>query len=116
MGESFSERIASFVGVRSWRWVDMDIVVYQELLQHFSCGNEEVAVASLTTELESIFRRCLGAGNSVTCSGLDVWHNRDLQFAFDSLNKASEFRRTAEAWQVRTGGDCHVGLEWDMFL
>lgn len=54
MGEGFREGIASFVGMRRGRGVNMDVVVEQELLQHFTSSDEEIAVATLTPELERI--------------------------------------------------------------
>lgn len=65
MREGFRKRVASLVSVRRRGRIDVNVMVYQELFQHLSGGYEEIAVAPLTTEFERIFRRCLGARNSI---------------------------------------------------
>ena len=55
--ECLCERIATFVRMSCSGRVDADVVVDQELLQHFPGGDEEIAVAPLTSELEGVLCR-----------------------------------------------------------
>lgn len=38
--------------MRRWRWIDVNIVIDEELLQHLTRSNEEVAITALASELE----------------------------------------------------------------
>jgi hypothetical protein len=52
MWESLRERIIFFVSVRSRGWIHMNIMVLQEMFQHLSRSDQEIAVTALTTEFE----------------------------------------------------------------
>ena len=52
MWESLRERIIFFVSMRSRRWIHMNVVILQEMFQHFSGSDQKVAVTALTTEFE----------------------------------------------------------------
>ncbi len=93
----------------------MHVVLNEELLEHLAGGDEEVAVAALTSELERAFGRHFRDGP--VCDGcLDIRRNDDLQIALDTLGEADEVRRRTNPGEVRVWGDGHVGFEWNVIL
>ena len=65
--EGVGERVATLVGAGRSRWVDVNVVLDEELLEHLASSDEEVAVAALASELEGALRGHFGdrpIGNS----------------------------------------------------
>lgn len=57
----------------------MNVMVYQELFEHFPRRDEEITVTSLATEFEGVFRGRFSAAVAVQCTVLlEVWAYRDL--------------------------------------
>lgn len=52
MRECLCKRVAAFVSLGRRRRVNVDILAHEELFQHLAGGNEEIAIAALTSELE----------------------------------------------------------------
>lgn len=52
MWESLCERVIFFVSMRSRRRIHMNVMILQEMLQHLSGSNQEVAITALTAEFE----------------------------------------------------------------
>ena len=58
--EGVGEGVATLVSARCSGRVDMNVVLDEELLEHFASGDEEVAVAALASELEGALRGHFG--------------------------------------------------------
>lgn len=70
VGERFREGISSLVRMGCWRRINVNVMVEQKLLKHFTSGDEEVAVAPLAPELERVI--CSSLGDRIAIAG--VWH------------------------------------------
>jgi hypothetical protein len=97
----------------SGRRIDVDIVIYQELLKHLPRRDKKITIAALTPELERIFGGCLPC---IIGRCLDVGHDGHLQFTFDTFNKIGKIIRGADTGKFCAGRNSHIGLERNMIL
>jgi hypothetical protein len=91
-------------------------MVPEELFEHFSGRDEEVAVTSLASELEGVLGRRFRPIVLIDDGHFDIGHDRHLQLPLDTLDKAVKVRRDTEAGKLWTRGNVHVGFEWNMIL
>lgn len=112
MGECVGERVAAFVALGCRRRVNVDVVAHKELLQHLPSGDEEVTVATLTSELEGVVGRCLRPRCTIAAYRLlKVGRNGHLELALYALHKIYEIWGSAKAGKVRVGWHGHIRLE-----
>jgi hypothetical protein len=93
----------------------VNIMVQQILFQHFSSGDEEVALTSLTAELERVLREYLRR-DTVTSRCLDIRNNRYLAVPFDALDESYEIVGGTKAWELRIRGNSHICFERNVLL
>ena len=113
--EGVRKRVTALMRARRSRGIDVHVVLDEELLEHLASGDEEVAIAALTPELERAFGRHFRDG-AVRDGRLDIRRDDDLQIALDTLGEADEVRGGAYPGEVRVRWNCHVGFERNVIL
>ena len=93
----------------------MDVVANQELLKHLTRSHQEVAVATLTPELERAFHSRIRR-NPIRGSSPDVGRDNNLEVTLDSLRELHKVRRAHDPSQFGMGRDGHVSFKGNMFL
>ena len=113
--ECVRKRVTALMSTRRGGWVDVHVVLDEELLEHLPGGDEKVAVAPLTPELERAFGGHLRDG-AVRDSRLEVRRDDNLQIALDTLGEADEIGGGAYPGQVGVWWYGHISFERDMIL
>lgn len=113
--EGVRERVTALMSTRRGGWVDVHVVLDEELLEHLPGGDEEVTIAPLTPELERAFSGHLRDG-AVRDGCPDVGRDDDLQVALHTFGEANKVRRRAYSREVGVWGYGHVGFERNMIL
>jgi hypothetical protein len=115
--ERFRERVPSFVCMGGGGRIHENIIADQELLKHFPGGNEKIAIATLTPELERELGGCLRARAAICAAGgFDVGDNGDLEFSFDTFSQLGKSVRSTDPREIGTRGNSHIGLERNVIL